>query len=73
VARSLLHLLEGGDRRQVQDYESNLLFFFNPCGESDKLIVHLNFAKIAERGEAKSAKQSFASKYFYFFASLSHF
>jgi len=31
---------------------------FNSCGESDQLIVFLNFAK--------SAKRSFASKYFKF-------
>jgi len=33
----------------------------NPCRDSDQLIVNLNFAKMAERSEAKSAKRSFAS------------
>ena len=35
---------------------------FNPCGESDQLVVHLFSLKMAERSEAKSAKRSFASK-----------
>ena len=57
----------------------------NPCGKSDQLIVHFNFAKMAERSEAKSAKRSFASKMkilifwreaslrAFCFATLSHF
>ena len=64
----------------VYDYEEDLITFslnrggkfipfnivFNPCGESDQLIVHLNVAKMVERSEAKSAKRSFASKYLLF-------
>ena len=41
--------------------------FINHFGESNQLIGQLNFAKMAERSEAKSAKRSFASKYFNFF------
>ena len=46
----------------------NYLFsdVLNPFGKSDQLIVLLDFAKIAERCEAKSAKRCFASKYFGF-------
>ncbi len=36
--------------------------FFNPCGESDQLVVHLYSLKMAVRIDAKNAKRSFATK-----------
>jgi len=38
--------------------EENLFAGFNPCGESDQLIVHLNFAKNgwAKRSKKREAK-----------------
>ena len=40
---------------------STVIIVFNPCGWSDKLIVLLDSAKMAERRKSKNAEQSFAS------------
>jgi hypothetical protein len=45
----------------------------NRCGQNNQLVVNLNFAKMTERSEAKSAKQSFASKYIKFLFSKKSF
>jgi hypothetical protein len=39
----------------------------NPCGKSDRFDPILNFAKMADQSEAKSAEPSFASKKKVFF------